>query len=183
MELETSRQFKAAPDCESMQMIRRVSKGAQRSCVCGAEETASVCSPRAPRPGMERMGWSVLIQGEWELLRPSNLRCSRIASLPLHLLLWVYGLWPFGLPCDASSPGPLSPTLLPVLTGWAAWLHATADELSTAPRLRLEKRLELGGSSRSMSDWPPIPFLVSEFVVVLHQGSAVPRFPVLWYLF
>ena len=76
-----------------------------------------------------------------------------------------------------------SPTLLPVLTGWAAWLHATADELTTAPGLRLEKRLELGGSSRSMSDRPPIPFLVSEFVVVLHQGSAVPRFPVLWYLF
>ena len=97
LELETSRQFKAAPDCESMQMIRRVSKGAQRSCVPGAEETASVCSLWAPCPGMERMGWSVFIQWERELLRPSNLRCSWISSLPSSsapLGLRSLALWP-----------------------------------------------------------------------------------------
>ena len=70
--------------------------------------------------------------------------------------------------------------------GWAAWHHAcvtTADKLTAAPGLLLEKRLELRVSSRSMIAQPLIPFLVLEFVAVLHQGSAVPRFPVLWYLF
>lgn len=152
-----------------------------------APRATSVCSQWAHSSWDGQNGVERVYPGEWELRRP---KISDVPGFPhflLRLLLWVYSPpWPLA-PCDASSPGPpFPPTLLLVLTGWAKLGTPVSPELiklTAAPGLCLEKRLELGGSSRFASDRPPMPFLVSEFCCCLHQGSAVPCFPVLWYLF
>lgn len=171
---ELSRSFNAP---QTMSPGRRW-RGSQGARVGSARQAALPARPESrQRP--------VIARGRKGCPKPRVFRV--VLDFPASFLLCSsgpHGLCPerfSGFLCAASGPGPPSPHFPPGPDGLGSLAHLCHHswELTTLPGRRWQKRLELGGSPKSVSSVHLIPFLVSGLWLFNRAcGSLSPVCPV-----